>query len=562
MLDDLTYNVVLNVIEYLNVLDSGRLAATSKRHLYLVCEYRRLRGPEVVVSLSWDASNCSHRSAKEVVSDAIHRMQKPPNMVIDFSTIKSMREGALSSVLEQVLPSNVVVMGACAQSIQVNPGRKVGEPLEVDSASHCSVMFASFPDADIRPFTFERSDFLDYNGEIEMRRAFEEFAHNLLLDNEDPLHWKSIIVYSTGQNARPILIYDFVEIMQSKLPNISIVGGICGGGYVSHRSRKISSRVDLETKSIKQLRALIRDLHGSESQMNSAVEKSELVDLAFQLHLQSSPFDNVCDGVYGVVLGGSVPVRSVVSRGLKSIPTSPYVVSNSELIDWQQLGYLPTQHNSGGIHMIDNFTHRETGSTIHVMDLLTREDYTKAKFIGVRRPHEDGFELLEMDWGSYLAQQALMIPSDGSSSQANSLVGAEVDFFYLDGEACCQDVDRTLSLLRDQTQGEEILGAIMFSCSGRGPRQGHLIREDMMDATRFARAFPDVPCLGFYAGGEIGPMALVGNQNVFRKGRSAVQGFTAVFCLFIVPVVKQRDYELDDSLDAVHAFIKERLTRN
>ena len=92
-----------------------------------------------------------------------------------------------------------------------------------------------------------------------------------------------------------------------------------------------------------------------------------------------------------------------------------------------------------------------------------------------------------MDWGSYLAQQALMVPSDGSSSQANSLVGAEVDFFYLDGEACCQDVDRTLSLLRDQTQGEEILGAIMFICSGRGPRQGHLIREDMMDATRWMR---------------------------------------------------------------------------
>ena len=84
----------------------------------------------------------------------------------------------------------------------------------------------------------------------------------------------------------------------------------------------------------------------------------------------------------------------------------------------------------------------------------------------------------------------------------------------------------------------------------------------MMDATRFARAFPDVPCLGFYADGEIGPMALVGNRNVFRKGRAAVQGFTAVFCLFIVPVVKRREYELDDSPDAVHAFIKERLTRN
>jgi len=546
MLDNLNYNVVLNVIEYLNVIDSGRLSATSKRYLYLVSEYRRLRGPEVVVSSSWDASNHSHRSAKEVVSDAIRRMQKPPNMVLDFSTIKSMREGALSSVLEEALPPNAVVLGACARNIQVNLGRKDEEPVE--SSSHCSVMFASFNDADIRPFNFERSEFLGYNGETEVRRAFEEFADNLLLD-EDQMHWKSIIVYSAGQNARPILIHDFVEIVQSKLPNISIVGGICGGGYVSHRSRRISSCVDLETKSIKQLRATIRDIHGSESEMNSAVEKSELVDLAFQLNVQSSPVDNVCDGVYGVVLGGSVPVRSVVSRGVMSIPTSPYVVSSSELV--------PFHRNSGGIHMIYNFANRDT-----VMDVLTRQEYTKANFIGVRRPDEDGFELIDMDWVNYLEHQALMVPSDGSSIQDNSFVGAEVDFFYLDGEACCQDVDRTLSLLRDQTQGEEILGAIMFSCSGRGPRQGHLIREDMMDATRFARAFPDVPCLGFYAGGEIGPKPLVGNQNVFRKGRAAVQGFTAVFSLFIVPVVKRREYEMDDGPDAVQAFMEERLTRS
>ena len=57
-------------------------------------------------------------------------------------------------------------------------------------------------------------------------------------------------------------------------------------------------------------------------------------------------------------------------------------------------------------------------------------------------------------------------------------------------------------------------------------------------------------------------MALVGNRNVFRKGRAAVQGFTAVFCLFIVPVVERREYELDDSPDAVQAFIKERLSKD
>lgn len=54
-------------------------------------------------------------------------------------------------------------------------------------------------------------------------------------------------------------------------------------------------------------------------------------------------------------------------------------------------------------------------------------------------------------------------------------------------------------------------------------------------------------------------MALARNRNVFRKGRAAVQGFTAVFCLFIVPVTRGREYMLDDSPDAVRAFVDEWL---
>ena len=64
----------------------------------------------------------------------------------------------------------------------------------------------------------------------------------------------------------------------------------------------------------------------------------------------------------------------------------------------------------------------------------------------------------------------------------------------------------------------------MYTCCARGPTQSGLIPESMSDATRFAKVFPDVPCLGFYANGEFGPMALAGNENVFQSGRSAHQG--------------------------------------
>jgi hypothetical protein len=69
-----------------------------------------------------------------------------------------------------------------------------------------------------------------------------------------------------------------------------------------------------------------------------------------------------------------------------------------------------------------------------------------------------------------------------------------------------------------------------------------------------------VPCLGFYAGGEIGPMALAGNENVFQTGRASVQGFTAVFCLFIVPVVERQRQMLDDCNENVNRFVATRLS--
>ena len=549
------------------MIDSGRLSVTSKRYLYLVCEYRRLRGPEVVVYSSWDANNLRIRSAVEVALAPIQLIQKPPNLVLAFESEQDVENDiALQNCLSFVLPSNAVVLGACAPNIQVNLGRK--DQVPVESSSVASVMFASFPNAVIRTFVFDGNivpDGFQYSGAdmIKMAIQFEEFANELMLTQQ---HWKSIIVYAAGQSAE--FVGKFVSVMQSNLHNIDIVGGMCDCGYVTI----LPSRNDLSTtKTVRQLRLLIRSLGGSESQIDAAIEKSDLVDLALQLQIQreGGTVETVKDGIFGIVLGGDVPVKSIVSRGVRSFthnvpqPSSPYVVKTSGVY---------TINGSEWNHHIKDFTHRETGRTISVMELFTQARDNDADFFGVRRPHDDGFELYDIDEEFTLEEEALSVPSNWkpnggwdnyhsapSSIQYDSLVGAEVDFYCLDGEACCQDVDRTLSLLRDQTQGEEILGAVMFSCSGRGPRQGRLIHEDMMDATRFARAFPDVPCLGFYAGGEIGPMALVGNQKVFRKGRAAVQGFTAVFCLFIVPVVKRREYELDDGPDAVQKFIKDRL---
>ena len=140
-----------------------------------------------------------------------------------------------------------------------------------------------------------------------------------------------------------------------------------------------------------------------------------------------------------------------------------------------------------------------------------------------------------------------------------------------------RDMELTMTQLAQQTASETVLGAVMFSCSGRGPTAGFLMTEEMADARRFANAFSSstenngarpstssVPCCGFYAAGEIGPMAIAGRRRAcFQQGKTALQGFTAVFALFIAPVFdlskKRLEHDLDDSQQSVEAFVRSRL---
>ena len=78
----------------------------------------------------------------------------------------------------------------------------------------------------------------------------------------------------------------------------------------------------------------------------------------------------------------------------------------------------------------------------------------------------------------------------------------------------------TLQKLTDQPLVIDITGGALL------PETLTTYRDDPLLPlwTRFAKAFPDVPCLGFYANGEFGPLALAGNENVFQTGRAMHQG--------------------------------------
>eukprot|EP00531_Pseudo-nitzschia_arenysensis_P007050 CAMPEP_0116120122 /NCGR_PEP_ID=MMETSP0329-20121206/3011_1 /TAXON_ID=697910 /ORGANISM="Pseudo-nitzschia arenysensis, Strain B593" /LENGTH=470 /DNA_ID=CAMNT_0003613879 /DNA_START=156 /DNA_END=1568 /DNA_ORIENTATION=+ len=459
--------------------------------------------------------------------------------------------------------SETVGLGVVSpHEIQVyNPGQN-GSQGDLETESHTSLMSMSFPGATVLPFSIKG---------VQSAKDFDFLEQRLNYHNksEDDKFWKALILYSTGNAADEIIVQ-----MQEFMPNAVIVGGVCSEGHVSIPQ---FSKEELGSMSIKQLRYLSKKYLPNEVLGGGAVEKSDLVDHIFDTLStknatagHSGRYDMIgLESVFGVFLGGDVPVKSVVSRGVHSVlndngpprPFSNLVVHDVQLSKPGTDGYF---FGEGGppVHLIRKVRDKTSGivhSPLEVIEKHLSSNLHRAQFLGLKREGHDGFELSQMN---NLAMQldTFVVVADGSTASEESLQGAEMDFFSLSGEACMEDMDRTMSKLREQTEGEEILGALMYTCCGRGPAPAGLIPERMSDATRFAKVFPNVPCLGFYANGEFGPVALAGNESVFQIGRSMHQGFTAVFALFIVPVKDgPASYNLDDSINNVQKFVREQL---
>merc|ERR1712071_514558 len=169
----------------------------------------------------------------------------------------------------------------------------------------------------------------------------------------------------------------------------------------------------------------------------------------------------------------------------------------------------------------------------------------------------DGFQVHMFNASNFINHN-IVIMSDGTKCGNVSIQkGSFIDLFELDGKACNEDLENTLIRLKEQLQNEKLLGSIMYSCSGRGPNPG-LLEDTMADAKKFAKHFPFLPCVGLYAGGEIGPVATFGNKDVFRRGKVALQGFTAVFAVFVVPKRGPTKYNLNDSKENIQKFIEKR----
>lgn len=415
----------------------------------------------------------------------------------------------------------------------------------------------------VRPFFLHSSDAQD-------RHSLEGFRDSF----EDTMDWKMFIVYVCDDGVQ--IADSVIQMIQARFPNVTIVGGICNSAFVSV---PIDSEATTTEKLSEHNRSVLYQMNRAMGgpQPVGRLKKAQLVHHVHAVaRMKTFTLESIGGqmgegGLCGVALAGDVPVRSVVSRGVKSLtfsrnggdgapqPETSLFVHEAEVFRPGDEGYMFTGDDPPPYHLIRKIRDEFSGRVYTVNEMLLA--FGQPDFLGLRRPHHDGFPLESSHSISSHLNAFLLIPESGIEEGA-TLVGSNVDFFDLSGQECMKDMDYCMAKLRQQTAGEQVLGAVMFSCNGRGPEAGTLITEEMADAKRFSKVFPNVPCLGFYAGGEIGPLALAGRQSVFQKGNACVQGFTAVFALFIVPKFDMETTRgFDECNETVEAFVRSRLER-
>lgn len=208
-------------------------------------------------------------------------------------------------------------------------------------------------------------------------------------------------------------------------------------------------------------------------------------------------------GAAGVLLGGDVDLRTVVSQGCR--PVGPaMVVTGSEgqrLLTLAGVGALAKLEQ-----VLAGLPPEDQALATRGLQLgVARDEYADA--------HDHGDFLVRAVLGADRERGALLVPDEVA-------VGQTVRFHVRDAEAA----DRDLRDLLARSLGDRsVLGGLLFSCNGRGAA---FFADSLGSAAHDAAVTREVlggPAVaGFFAGGELGPLG----------GRNYLHTFTASLLAF------------------------------
>ena len=203
-------------------------------------------------------------------------------------------------------------------------------------------------------------------------------------------------------------------------------------------------------------------------------------------------------GAVGVVVGGAVRIRPVVSQGCRPIGR-PMVITKAEENLIVELGGRPALERLREVYGELDATDRElVRSSLHVGRAATE--------------YRDTFRR-----GDFLVRNVVGADPESGVIAVGDLVrtGQTVQFHVRDAASADEDLR---GLLAARAAAVRPAGALVFTCNGRGLR---LFDEPHHDARCLQECLGPLPAAGFFAQGEIGPIG----------SRTFLHGFTASIAL-------------------------------
>ena len=207
-------------------------------------------------------------------------------------------------------------------------------------------------------------------------------------------------------------------------------------------------------------------------------------------------------GAIGLALDGNITVDTVVAQGCRPIG-NPMRISKSErnmLLELEGLAPMDVLRNM-----------------LQVLPERDQELIRHSLFLGVVTD-----ELIENPvQGDFLVRNVVgMDQSTGGLAIGEILKeGQLVQFHLRDAETSTDDLQAVLTRYADEHRENDIPGALLFSCLGRGQ---YLYGKANHDTDMFRDKLGDIPLGGFFCNGEIGPVS----------GTTFLHGYTSSFGLF------------------------------
>jgi small ligand-binding sensory domain FIST len=204
----------------------------------------------------------------------------------------------------------------------------------------------------------------------------------------------------------------------------------------------------------------------------------------------------VRDGAIGVILTGGPDAAWLVSQGCRPVGKT-YGVTRAE---------RNVIHELAGVPALRRLEEVYAGASPRDQ-LLMRRGLHVGQAISELKP--------DLGRGDFLIRNVMGIdPKTGAIAITDMVdIGQTVQFQVRDADSAREDLRALLE--RERRRDERpVAGALLFSCNGRGEA---LFGQPGHDIGAVQRAFGSVPVAGFFAAGELGPVA----------GRNFLHGFTA-----------------------------------